>query len=622
MPPRLFFAGLALVWLAAFCHFDQWRTVILRSDSWGYYLHLPATWVYHDVGNYDRSIAAWRQYNPTDPDPKADRYGLRPTPTGALAIKYPVGVALLESPFFALAQVCCQLTGRYPADGFSLPYLLLAGLSTLFYALLGLILLYRLLRAYFSSGVVQLTIATLALATNLFFFSTYTVGMAHPCAFFLLALLLRAVDRWYRAPGYRDAVWIGAALGLLAATRAPDVVAGVGIVAFWGLCTPRTGGSSQPNGVAGRAQVFWQKRKQLAVAVATGAAAFAPQLLYWKTVSGQWLYYGYQGEKFHWTAPEISNGLFSFQNGWLVYTPVMVLALAGIFWLRRHAAAAFWPLALVLPPYLYITYSWWCWQYINGFGSRPMVDLYPLLAFPLAALVAEALARTWSRLVLGGLLVFCTGLNLFQTVQIDRLVLVSEQGNRAYYQAIFGQWQGSAAAFAAYETGEIQPDSSRFKSIKTLILNPMEDSTDEGYTREIRRNGQFGYRCSGEFCQTGVVATDTADLQPGDWLRASVSAFVRPGEAERRIDNLAKLVVEINSKQRPSYKNKGITISSRIGNPTHILWHGGEAGQWGRAAFFLRVPPDYQPGGVLKVYVWNAHGQRIYLDDLRLERLR
>jgi len=491
--------------------------------------------------------------------------------------------------------------------------LLLTGWSTLFYAFLGLILLYRLLRKYFSRLVAQWTVATLALATNLLFFSTYNVGMAHAYAFFLIALLLRAVDRWYAAPNPRSALWIGLALGLLAATRLPDLLV-ISIPLFWGL--------GKGHDISRRGQLFYQKRGQIALALLAGLLAFFPQLLYWKTVSGQWCYYGYQGEKFHWTDPQISNGLFSFQNGWLVYTPVMVLALLGIFHLRRSAPAVFWPLVLLLPPYLYLTYAWWCWQYINGFGSRPMVDLYPVLAFPLASLIAAAGRRLWARWLLGSLLLFFAGLNLFQTEQVKRLVLVSERANRAYYQAVFGKWRGSAAAFAAFETHEIQPDSSQLLRVTTLLFNPMEDSTEENYTQQLPLHSSFAYRCTGEFCQTAVLATTTLDLQPGDWLRASVQAFVRPGEAERNIDKLAKLVVEINPKDGPAYKNMGISITSKIGNPEHILWHGGQAGQWGRADFFLQVPPDYQPGGVLKVYVWNPNGQRIYLDDLRLEHWR
>lgn len=562
------------------------------------------------MGSYDTSIAAWRQYNPTDPDPKADKYGMRPTPLGSFAIKYPLGVAFLESPFFALAHGYCKWSGQFPADGFSLPYLLLAGLSTLCYAFLGLLFLYKTLQKYFSTSVAQITIATLALGTNLFFFSAYTVGMAHPYVFFWLAVLIWATDRWYRTPNCRTAIWVGVALGFITITRAPDALA-VLIPVFWGL--------RNRSDFRTRAHLFWQEKRQLAVTVAAGLATILPQLIYWKILTGQWLYYGYQGEEFHWAQPEITNGLFSFQNGWLIYTPVMALALAGIFWLRRQAPAAFWPTVLLLPPYLYITYSWWCWQYINGFGSRPMVDIYPVLAFPLAALLAAANRARWSRWLLGGLLVFFVGLNLFQTNQTAQLVLLSERGNWAYYRVIFGQWRISPAAFAAFETSEIQPDTTRLHRIKTLIFNRMEDSTDEHYTRKVRLNGHFGYGCTGEFCQTSVVATDTANLQPGDWLRASVNAFVRPGEAERRMDNFAKLVVEINPKAGPAYKNKGITISSKIGNPDNILWHGGQTGQWGQAVFMVQVPPEYQSGGVLKVYVWNAHGQRIYLDDLRVE---
>ena len=65
-----------------------------------------------------------------------------------------------------------------------------------------------------------------------------------------------------------------------------------------------------------------------------------------------------------------------------------------------------------------------------------------------------------------------------------------------------------------------------------------------------------------------------------------------------------------------------ITITSKIGNPDNILWSGGKAGEWGEAAFFVRVPAEYGPGSQVKIYVWNSQGQKLWLDDLRLELWR
>ena len=618
MPRKFLLSLIAVLYVAAFCWFGQWRTTFLRSDSWGYYAHLPSLLLYHDVGEYSGTIAAWRVYCPNDPDPRADAYGLRSVPTtGRTAIKYTVGVALLESPFFLLAHGWCKATGQFPADGFSPPYLLLAGLSTLFYALLGLFFLEKTLRHFFPPPVVRTTLVTIALATNLFFFSTYTVGMAHPYLFFAWSWLIWASAKWYRDGQTPHsprplliAASLGFALGLITLCRVPEVLT-VLIPLLWAL-----GGFSslKPR------WMFWREQwRAVLTAVLVFLLTLLPQLSYWRFVSGRWFFNSYQGEYFNWAHPQWLNGWFNYQNGWLIYTPVMALSLLGILWLRRSARAAFWPVVVLLPLHAYVAYAWWCWQYINGFGSRPMVETYSLLAFPLAALLTSAWQRGWSRWLIGCLLALSGVLNLFQTWQISASILWSERANAAYFKEVFGATHRTKAAYLAFESGEQQPDTTQISKFKTLFFHEIKDSTEEAHTKQQRHSEPLGFRCTGEFCMTGVVLTDTLGLRPGDWLRVSIHALMRPDERERRVDHLARLAVEVNGKNDQRYQYRSITVTSKIGNPEHILWHGGQVGQWGEAAFFVRLPADYTPGGNIKAYVWNGSGQKLYLDDLRLE---
>jgi hypothetical protein len=432
--------------------------------------------------------------------------------------------------------------------------------------------------------------------------------MAHPYLLFLFALLIRATQRWYEQPTARRSALLGFSLGMIVMCRVPEVIA-VLIPLFWGA--------------GGNRFSLWGRHVPLvALAVLVFVVTLLPQLFYWKWMSGQWIFNSYQGEQFYWSDPQILNGLFSFQNGWLVYTPVMGLSLVGIFFLRRYAAAAFWPVLLLWPLHTYIIYSWWCWQYINGFGSRPMVDVYPLLAFPLAALIAFAWENVWSRLLTSIMLAAFAMLNVFQTWQSSRYVLWSELANRAYFWEIFGKTHPTRAAFIAYESGESQPDESAISKIKTLYFNEIKDSSEEHHAQSKYLSPPLGYRCTGEFCFTGTVMTDTAGLLPGDWMRASIHAFVSPNEYERKIDRLARLVVVVSDPDGQTLLYRTITIASKIGNPGNILWSGGNAGKWGEAAFFVRVPPAYRPGGHIKIYVWNSQGQKLWLDDLRLELWR
>jgi hypothetical protein len=179
----------AAIYLIALSTFSRQRNTIDGSDSWGYYVHLPALFLYHDTGEYTKTFDAWRKNYPNRADPREDAYGVRPTATGKLAVKYPIGVALLESPFFLAAHAYCSISGNYPADGFSLPYGWAVSLSSVFYAVLGLFFLYKNLRFSFSDRNSLLTVGAIGLASNLYFFSSFTLGMSHPVAFCLIALV-------------------------------------------------------------------------------------------------------------------------------------------------------------------------------------------------------------------------------------------------------------------------------------------------------------------------------------------------------------------------------------------------------------------------------------------------
>ena len=187
---QVIWLGLLVFYIVAFIKIDYWRKAAYGGDSWGYYVHLPATFIYHDLGDYTQSFEAVKKYDASLPDPKIDKYGVRPTPIGKFAVKYSQGLALLFVPFFAAAHLFCRLTAVYPADGFSLPYMLANGLAVLFYVFLGLFYLKKLLNRFYTEGVAWTIILTLAVATNLFYFTTYNIVMSHAPLFSCYCFLL------------------------------------------------------------------------------------------------------------------------------------------------------------------------------------------------------------------------------------------------------------------------------------------------------------------------------------------------------------------------------------------------------------------------------------------------
>jgi hypothetical protein len=593
----------AIVYLAFFFAFNRWHEAFRGGDPWGYYAHLPAFFIYHDVGDYTKTIAA-----------ASDRWGGTPnsmlaTPIGRQCDKYPLGVATFLTPFFGLAHAYASVSNTYAADGYSEPYALCVGLGIILYVLLGLWLLSGLLRRYFSGVITVLLLLSAALGTNLFYFSTYNNLMSHALLFAIYCGLLYVTQRFYDQPSARRAAWVGLLVGCIAMTRLHEAIA-VLIPLFWGVTTW--------SGLRERGLFFFNNKKILFTAVAMGMACLLPQSFYYQYVSGTWWWYAYQGESFDFRHPHLFDGLFSYKNGWLVYTPIMFLSILGVLKIRRYAPVATVPLLTFMPLHIWITYSWWCWNYINGFGSRPMVETYPLLLFPLGAFFAWG-SNFWVKRGASALLVlYFIGLNIFQTYQLSQGLIWTEDGKKAHYWAAFGKLANDRNTLIAYYSGESQPkDSLTFA--KLLLHNDMEDSTNADYTRECKHSGNFGVFLGGEFAGTVGTQPPVEGVLPGDWLRASVWGFVRRNDHNFPREHLSSLIVEMRNGKEETVKYCGLKIASFIGNHDWSIWNIGEPEKWGEAYFFVKIPPDFKPDWSIRAYVWNPAKHRYFVDDLKIE---
>ena len=94
------------------------------------------------------------------------------------------------------------------------------------------------------------------------------------------------------------------------------------------------------------------------------------------------------------------------------------------------------PIVLLVPAVVFVTFSWQEWWYGAGFSARPLVSLYPLLALPLAALLASARRGSWS-LVLRGAVGLLICLNLWQTWQYSAGILLFDNNTAELYQRNF-----------------------------------------------------------------------------------------------------------------------------------------------------------------------------------------
>lgn len=370
--------------------------IVIQNDIAYYYFYLPAAFIYNDL-SYDFID---KSTNPT-------KFHVCPifTPDGKKVNKTSMGLAILYLPFFTIGHIDALITGQ-ETDGYSKPYRFWLMMSAVFYLALGLFYLRKILLKYFSDAATALAILLLVYATNLFYYSSIEANMPHCYGFSLFAMFVYYTVKWHEKPEKKYSIILGLLVGIISLARPTNLL----IVVFFILY-----GITSLKDITSKTKLFLKSVKQISLIVIFSFCVWLPQLLYWKYATGNFLSYSYGEEGFFFNNPQLLSGLFGFRKGWLLYAPAMAFSLIGIAFLYKHRKEYFFPVLIFSILNIYIILSWWAWWYGGGFGLRPMIDSYPLLAIPLAACISAGLKKIKIIVVL--LIIVFTLHGIFQTLQ-------------------------------------------------------------------------------------------------------------------------------------------------------------------------------------------------------------
>lgn len=341
----------------------------IRSDGIGYYLYLPAVFIHHDMTlqriateQFDGHIPKWA--------------GVTMVPgTNNYLIKYPMGEALLMMPFFLLAYLISCMVG-VQLDGFSFWFQYAAAISGLFYATLGLSILWDLLQKHFKPNTVLLVLSGLLFGTNLFHYATYDSIFSHAYSFFLFCVFLHTIDRVYSRVSLPYFILAGAVAGFIILTRPSN-----GLWLIFGVLY----GVTSIESLLGRLQFLKSHTKECLLAIAALLGIISLQMIYWKTITGSAFILTYEGEHFSFLKPQIINVLFSVRKGLFFWSPILLTLIPGLFYLRKRAPDVFVPILVFFPLNIYIISCWHSWWYGASFGSRAVLESLPVFAFGLCS---------------------------------------------------------------------------------------------------------------------------------------------------------------------------------------------------------------------------------------------
>lgn len=405
---------------------SNWTNLI--HDSGIYYAYLPATFIKKDpLWNFMNTE------NANNPE-KGIQYWAFPTEEGKWIPKMSMGKAMMDLPFFLAADTYVKITKKHERTGFSKPYKYAILFSTLFYALFGFVLLRLVLLRFFEDKIVAWVLLLLALATNSYHYSTHETGMTHPHNFFLLSAAMYISLSWTKEKYLWRSLLFGVVCGLIVLVRPINIILLLALPFFSSYFQNK---EHNFNVLIKGLRGFLVNRRFL-LAILAAFVILLPQLLFWKAQSGSWLHYSYNDEGFFFSNPSIIKGLFSFRKGWLIYAPVMLFSLIGLFFLFRKNVWLCTTISLTFLIFIYVTFSWWCWWYGGGFGARTMIDIYPLMALGLGAAIAFIYQqKSWIKAGFFGLLFFFIGLNMFQTYQYKLSLLHWDSMTFKAYKGIF-----------------------------------------------------------------------------------------------------------------------------------------------------------------------------------------
>ena len=410
---------IALFFSASFIYFPMYKLPVNNTLSWdvrGYYYYLPAIFIYKDIRHLSFSDSVEAKYNQNVTfGPSFDtKYGK------TIVMKYPIGQAIVMSiPFFA-ALAYTSLTPGYPPDGFSLPFHFTQQVWAFLIFLIGIIFLRKLLLKYFSDTATALTLLTLCFATNYLEYGAIQNSMTHNSLFTAYVFVIWLSNKWYENQGLKYILLVGLLIGLMTIIRPTEIIA-VLIPLLWGL------GGNVREALRSRFRFLAAHLPQLIPAAITGALVIFIQLFYWKYVSGQWIVYSYEDQGFSWLSPHIYNGLFHVNAGWLLYTPVMLIAIAGavraiVISSRRGTPISTWLIGSVVFSliFAYICFAWDVWNYGGSTSVRAMVQSYPVLCFFIASFFDQLPTDFKYKALLNSFIVFCIIYNLWLHHQCHR----------------------------------------------------------------------------------------------------------------------------------------------------------------------------------------------------------
>jgi hypothetical protein len=352
---------------------------LYSSDEVQYFAYLRSLWFDHDV-SFENEYRYFHEHNIAQSAGYHETFLERTTEAGRRINFATIGCAILWSPFYAVGDVAARLlraAGREVAvDGYSTPYVAAVAYGSAFYGFVAILLGIAAARRITGLKAALVEGVAVWIGTPLLFYMYIAPPFSHACSAFAVALFVTVWLRVRQTWSVSGTAVLGLSAALMAMVREQDVffAAGPALDFLW-TSAPRA-------------------RTQAAVAGCAGfLIGIVPQLLAYDALNGHPSPSRLVTRKMTWYAPHALQVLASPSHGFFFWTPLAVLAVAGLIVLAvrapRPAARRIGICALVMLGFqVYVAGSVESWTVAGAFGQRRFVAVTILLVIGLAGLRA------------------------------------------------------------------------------------------------------------------------------------------------------------------------------------------------------------------------------------------
>jgi hypothetical protein len=559
---------------------------MIGSDGKGYYAYLPALLIYNELNYNFVEEYEHKYYQAGD-----NFFDFRVRTDGKIADKYFPGVAILWLPFFLLAHIFSLLTS-FAADGYSLPYQISIGLAAIFYLWVGLKVLRLILRKLkITDEIILITIWVLFFGTNLYYYTIEEPSFTHVYSFALINIFVLSIFKNVEKITKKWLFILSVSLALVIIIRPVN-----GLII---LSIPF---------VAGTAKDSWKfvsdifrNFKRLVLPLLSGILIISIVPVLWKIQTGNWLLYTYGNEGFDFLKPHFQKVLFSFHNGWFIYTPLVFVSLFGLIPLfKKSVFRAFWIL-FFLTIVVYFLSSWSVWWYGEAFGFRPLIEFYFVPAILLGLLTMEIQKHKLLFRTFVAFLALLVGLNLFQTWQFKNGILPAKFLNKDTYIENF---------FSTYPKARVYLDSDKIVVDKSFFTDL---ETDPGWLNysSVSNENAFSEKLSSKIDSANIYSIgfrkEIEEVCNSMNCKILISAMVYSETKPTK----AQLVVDFLDPENQSLGYYCLYLEDFLPKK-----------KWTKIEFLANPPSQIPPGTKVAAYFWNtAKNEVIFVDDFRISAL-